>query len=98
MEILPPHFHFKIKTKWRIFFSNILQSPEKNISDAVESVQSKQFRLISQIQNKYILAESDDGLYFFDQHALHERQRFEQFWNEKDKLIEKKQKLLIPKK
>ena len=57
-----------------------------------------QFKLISQIQNKYILAETEDGMYFFDQHALHERQRFEEFWNKKDQLLNEKQTLLIPQK
>ncbi len=45
---------------------------------------------------KYILAESMDGLFVFDQHALHERQRFEMYW---EKLHNQKiptQKLLVP--
>lgn len=54
-------------------------------------------RLIGQLANRYILAEgADGGLWMFDQHALHERQRFEKFWNEREKLAEGRQVLLIP--
>lgn len=53
-------------------------------------------KLIGQIANRYIAAESDDGMYLFDQHALHERQRFEQFWNEWKTSKQKIQKLLTP--
>jgi DNA mismatch repair protein MutL len=37
-------------------------------------------KLVGQVANKYIMAEDTDGLWMFDQHALHERQRFEIFW------------------
>ncbi len=54
-------------------------------------------RLIGQLANRYILAEGENaGLWMFDQHALHERQRFEKLWAEKDKLAEGRQKLLLP--
>ena len=36
------------------------------------------FRVIGQFHNKYILAEGEDQLVFIDQHAAHERIRFEQ--------------------
>ena len=52
--------------------------------------------LIGQVENKYIVSQSSEGVFFFDQHALHERQRFEQFWAEyKEKKIPI-QKLLTP--
>jgi len=52
--------------------------------------------LIGQIDNKYIAAQSSEGLYLFDQHALHERQRFEIFWNKYQTESVQSQKLLIP--
>ncbi|MCK5461327.1 DNA mismatch repair endonuclease MutL [Candidatus Gracilibacteria bacterium] len=52
--------------------------------------------LIGQVNRKYILAENEKGLFIFDQHALHERQRFEKFWKEFEEKPFSKQKLLIP--
>lgn len=50
---------------------------------------------ITQIQNKYILAKSDEGLYLFDQHALHERLRFEKLYRQAQNKKIETQKLLI---
>jgi len=52
--------------------------------------------LIGQADNKYIVAQSLDGIYFFDQHALHERQRFEDFWQAYKAAPVKSQPLLVP--
>ncbi len=38
-------------------------------------------KAIGQIAHKYIVAESENGVFLFDQHALHERERFEKLWN-----------------
>jgi len=51
--------------------------------------------LIGQIARKYIVAEGDTGVFFFDQHALHERQRFEYFWKKIHGQKTRTQKLLI---
>ncbi len=53
-------------------------------------------KLVGQVANKYILAQGETGLWIFDQHALHERQRFEMFWKDREKLIQEKQTLLLP--
>jgi DNA mismatch repair protein MutL len=53
-------------------------------------------KLVGQVARKYILAEAENGLWIFDQHALHERQRFELFWKEREKLVKEKQTLLVP--
>ena len=53
-------------------------------------------RLIGQLANKYILAESEKGFFIFDQHALHERQRFERLLEEAQNKKVEVQKLLIP--
>lgn len=52
--------------------------------------------LIGQADNKYIVAQTQAGLYFFDQHALHERQRFETFWQAHLQAGLVKQPLLVP--
>jgi DNA mismatch repair protein MutL len=53
-------------------------------------------RLIGQVARKYILAEAENGLWIFDQHALHERQRFEMFWKDRETFVKEKQTLLVP--
>ena len=51
--------------------------------------------LIGQIARKYIIAEGETGMFIFDQHALHERQRFEHFWKKIHGQKIRTQKLLI---
>ncbi len=51
--------------------------------------------LIGQVSHKYIVAENENGVFFFDQHALHERQRFEKFWDKIHGQKIRTQKLLI---
>jgi DNA mismatch repair protein MutL len=63
-------------------------------SSSQENDQSP-LQLIGQIENKYILAQSEKGLYLFDQHALHERERFETQWNKYQESDTTQQKLLI---
>lgn len=76
-------------------FENLENPKESPLSQETEL---GELRLIGQSARKYILAENETGLFIFDQHALHERQRFEIFWKE---LFNKKiptQKLLISQK
>ncbi len=59
-------------------------------------IQPLAFRVLAQLHKKYILAENEEGLYVFDQHASMERVRYEHF---KRKHLEKKhnqQSLLVP--
>ncbi len=65
-------------------------------SDSIGGETFPHLQLIGQVARHYIVAESSAGLYLFDQHALHERQRFEQFWNEWKKAKTRIQKLLTP--
>ena len=53
-------------------------------------------RPIGQIARKYIIAESEDGIFVFDQHALHERIRFEKLLIESQNKSITRQNLLIP--
>jgi len=55
-------------------------------------------KLVGQMANKYIVSEGDSGVFIFDQHALHERQRFEKFYDEIEKNKVNVQKLLLPEK
>ncbi|MBA4336919.1 hypothetical protein C0416_04080 [bacterium] len=51
---------------------------------------------IAQIAKSYILAENQEGLVLIDQHAAHERVRFEELMNELEKASPQKQQLLLP--
>jgi DNA mismatch repair protein MutL len=51
---------------------------------------------IAQIAKSYILAENEEGLILIDQHAAHERVRFEELMNEFEKSQPQKQQLLLP--
>ncbi len=56
----------------------------------------KTYRVIGQLKNSYILIEAEEGLVIMDQHAAHERVRYEKLldnFNKKEKNI---QKLLLP--
>ncbi len=66
-----------------------------NESLPLEAQSLGNLQLIGQIACKYITAESDQGLFIFDQHALHERQRFEYFWEKIHGQKVRTQKLLI---
>lgn len=62
----------------------------------VFEAQDESIRLIGQADNKYIVAQTASGIYFFDQHALHERQRFETFWQDYKNSPITQQPLLVP--
>ncbi len=80
---------------------NTIPSIPENRSESIitkdQSVsKNAPLNVLSQIENKYILAQSDDGLYLFDQHALHERLRFERLFNQAQEKKIETQPLLIP--
>jgi DNA mismatch repair protein MutL len=69
-----------------------------NTSSAVETVVAaqpavKNYRLIGQVLNSYILVEKDNGLHIVDQHAAHERILYEQFSRAADGQV---QQLAVP--
>ncbi|MCF7812283.1 DNA mismatch repair endonuclease MutL [Candidatus Gracilibacteria bacterium] len=68
----------------------------KDEQETIESDNIDSLKLIAQVERKYILAQSESGLWLFDQHALHERQRFEMFWNQYKKSSLQIQKFLHP--
>ncbi|MBF0395995.1 MAG: DNA mismatch repair endonuclease MutL [Desulfobacterales bacterium] len=59
-----------------------------------EEKEFSSFKVIGQLQNTYILCESNDGLIIIDQHAAHERILFEKLKNKASKI--EVQRLLIP--
>lgn len=56
----------------------------------------KKLTALAQIDKKYILAESEEGIFLFDQHALHERERFEKLWEKYKSQPHHLQNLLTP--
>jgi DNA mismatch repair protein MutL len=53
-------------------------------------------RVVGQVQNSYIVAEGPDGLYLIDQHAAHERVRFEKVRQQRSQQAVEVQGLLEP--
>ncbi|MCF7846882.1 MAG: DNA mismatch repair endonuclease MutL [Candidatus Gracilibacteria bacterium] len=94
----PSPKHWRPPTAPRAFdFSR--QNFERDLSFSPEETTSEiagELKLIGQVAQKYVVAEDARGVWFFDQHALHERERFERFWNEREKLLQSRQKLLLP--
>jgi DNA mismatch repair protein MutL len=58
--------------------------------------QFRDFRIIGQFRNSYILCEAGDGLILIDQHAAHERILFEHLKNSYKEYGAASQKLLVP--
>jgi len=53
-------------------------------------------RVVGQVMNSYIVAEGPDGLYLIDQHAAHERVRFDKVREQREQRIPEVQGLLEP--
>ncbi len=77
-------------------FSSLHSERNQSIENLAETEPTGKLQLVGQVAQKYILAEAKNGLWIFDQHALHERQRFEMFWQDREKLVKEKQSLLVP--
>lgn len=65
-------------------------------SNSADETPTGELKLVGQLSRKYIMAEAENGIWIFDQHALHERQRFEEFWQDREKLTKQTQRMLIP--
>ncbi|MCL5038894.1 MAG: DNA mismatch repair endonuclease MutL [Firmicutes bacterium] len=55
-----------------------------------------ELRILGQLGASYILAEGGDGLYFLDQHAVHERIFYDYFLRQKGKMDNGNQEYLFP--
>lgn len=76
------------------FSKQILQ--ERDARNLEELEQKPVIRAISQVANSYIVAENDEGLVLIDQHAAHERVRFEELMDQFEKQEKSIQPLLVP--
>lgn len=59
-------------------------------------IEKPSMRPVAQIANSYIVAEGEEGLVLIDQHAAHERVRYERLMNNLAKVKVEKQPLLVP--
>jgi DNA mismatch repair protein MutL len=57
---------------------------------------SESFTVVAQLHKKYILAENEEGLFIFDQHASMERIRYEYFKERMLEITHHQQDLLVP--
>ena len=71
--------------------SVVEQKEEKNSSSFI-----KQLSVIGQLNNAFILAQNEEGLYIIDQHTCHERILYEKFMREEAEKAQLSQPLLIP--
>lgn len=82
-------------------FSNQYQSPLATLSDeslppARPKEKLPRMEPRGQIHGTYIIAQSEDGFYLFDQHAAHERIYYEKFSKKMAESNHQQQPLLIP--
>ena len=74
------------------FTKNIMQGrAPMNLEENIPSIKS-----ITQIANSYIVAEDESGLVLIDQHAAHERVRYEELMNQFENQEKSVQPLLVP--
>jgi DNA mismatch repair protein MutL len=103
----PAHFNFNARPTQTREISSLNQNPtfaqrHTNLEGVHQQAKPAppdfdgDIRLIGQADNKYIVAQTTAGIYFFDQHALHERQRFETFWQDYKDTPITQQPLLVP--
>lgn len=79
------------------FSKAILSQPRLNkYSYKQEEEEDLSMIPIAQIAKSYIVAENEEGLVLIDQHAAHERIRFEELMDQYEKESPEKQQLLIP--
>jgi len=68
----------------RLLDNRYVASSSNSAQDPI-IVSTSRFESIGQLDTKYIVAKSDDGIYLFDQHATHERIVFENILASRDK-------------
>lgn len=70
---------------------------EARDQDDIQKLEEKPvLRAITQVSNSYIVAENEEGLILIDQHAAHERVRYEQLMNQFENQEKSVQPLLVP--
>lgn len=78
------------------FTKNFLQERESKPLQSSSENSHISMKSITQISNSYIVAESDEGLVLIDQHAAHERVRYEELMNQFENENKSIQPLLVP--
>ncbi len=76
------------------FSKNILMEREQNTSSLIQK--EPVLKSIVQISDSYIVAKNDEGLVLIDQHAAHERVRYEELMQQSSSADKKIQPLLVP--
>ena len=69
---------------------------ERGQQDLEEFEKKPSIKAITQIANSYIVAEDESGLVLIDQHAAHERVRYEELMNQYENQEKSIQPLLVP--
>ncbi|QQR54672.1 DNA mismatch repair endonuclease MutL [Candidatus Peregrinibacteria bacterium] len=82
-------------------FDGSEERPEKSVASLEREhrfieVKTLQLRPLTQVYNRYIVAESPEGLVLIDQHAAHERVRYERLMKTVDSHASYSQALLTP--
>ncbi len=78
------------------FSKQILAERDHTIIEESKTEVEKSIRPVVQIANSYIVAESDEGLILIDQHAAHEKVRFEELMDQFENQQKSVQPLLVP--
>ncbi len=82
-------------TQYAIDFSKqLLKARDKRNINKLE--EKSVVKAVSQVANSYIVAENEDGLILIDQHAAHERVRYEELMDQFEKKDKSVQQLLVP--
>jgi len=69
---------------------------QTSISETVENESEVSMKAISQVSDSYIVAQDSEGLVLIDQHAAHERVRYEQLMDQYENEKKAVQPLLVP--
>ncbi|MFA7685996.1 MAG: DNA mismatch repair endonuclease MutL [Candidatus Gracilibacteria bacterium] len=78
------------------FTKNFLKERDSQSLQNSSNEEHVSLKSISQISNSYIVAESSEGLVLIDQHAAHERVRYEELMNQFENENKSVQPLLVP--
>ena len=79
-----------------VYEQSLLERPEEEEQEVEVEFLRGVYRIIGQLNNLYILLESDEGLLIVDQHAAHERVLYERLRQEIDQKTLHVQELLEP--